>query len=57
MLTVRNPRPEPTLKDGFVEHRLQLPVHAFWAVGLICIAAVGPSDELAGLFAAILAMR
>jgi hypothetical protein len=57
MLTVRNPRPEPTLKDWFVEHRLQLPVHAFWAVGLICIAAVGPSDELAGLFAAILAMR
>jgi hypothetical protein len=57
MLTVRNPRREPTLKDRFVERRLELTVYALWVVGLLCIAALGQSDELAGLFAAILEMR
>lgn len=57
MLTVRYARRQPTLKDWFVEHRLQLAMHALWAVGLICIAALAQSDELAALFAAILEMR
>jgi hypothetical protein len=57
MLTVRNPRREPTLKDRFVERRLELTVYALRVVGLLCIAALGQSDELAGLFAAILEMR
>ena len=57
MLTVRNARREPTLKDWLVEHRSLLAAHVLWALGLMCIAALGQSDELANLFAAILEMR
>ena len=57
MLTVRNARRESTLKVWFAEHRSQLAAHAVWAIGLMCIAALGQSDELVNLFAAILEMR
>jgi len=57
MLIVRYARRQPTLQDWFVEHRLQLAMHALWAAGLTCTEALAQSDELAALFAAILEMR
>lgn len=57
MLTVRNPRPEPTLRDWYKAHRTELMAHALWVSALICIAGLGQSDELVTLFAAILEAR
>jgi hypothetical protein len=57
MLTVRNPRPEPTLRDWLKAHRTELVAHTLWAIALIGIAALAQSDDLVALFAAILEVR
>jgi hypothetical protein len=45
MLTVINPRAEPTLRDWAHANRMLLLGHILWAVTMITLAALGqPSD-------------